>query len=875
MNYTIKNISLLLVLSLCCFSAFAKHLVGGTLTYRSIGFNQYELTLELYRDCFSGTDFDDNIKMGIFDGLASGNDSAMMVLIVKRGAIQYVPNTSNNPCVPAPTNICYERVEYITTVALPANSHGYWITWGRCCRNGTIVNINTPEATGMAIAAFIPSSNLATNNTSPKFNKNSPTFVCLNDLFEFDHSATDADGDSLVYMLSTPYTAGDNINNQTPYPPITPFDQISWMPPYNLNNVMAGNPILNIDPFTGKLSVRPSKLGQFVFSVSVIEYRNGVKLSEVKRDIQLNVTNCPINFPPTVSLDANDPQIKGDTLVFYYGEQKCFNLTVKDENGAPLPQDNLLVSFTGDIFTTPTPPATAITPTGQSPLTTQICWTPDCSEPDNIKTVIMRVSDNNSCPSPNVVFDTIYIKLQPGAATPPDLRCVSIEGPNTVRLSWINPSTEKLNGFNGYIIERNDGTGWTTLGNINDATLTTFSDNTAFNAYTQHYCYRISTAKICPNYFVGQPSNEVCTIFVQAVAINQAQIKITWNPLKDVNFSPTYSILADSGTTAEYVIANGIKDTSFIFTGCIFAGHFRVRVIDPISGCESYSNVSNDESVYNLPVTAIRLCIASVDSSNKGVHLKWFREKDDDFKTYRIYRADAGSSAFSLVGEVNVQNDTTYFDQTALVGEKSYCYYVDAVDVCELTASTQTECTILLSADRTGYTVDLSWNQYSGWNPADYSFSLFSVQNDKSQILKGNFTSSDLTYNDSEIVNEVSVYCYKIEATNRTTNECEHTQSNTVCITFSPTLYLPTAFSPNGDGINDIFEVKGSFHLSYEFVIYNRFGNLIFTSNNVQDSWDGNYKGSPAPEGVYTYRIKAVGFDGGVMQRNGTITLIR
>lgn len=875
MNYTLKNISLLLMLSLCFFSAFAKHLVGGTLTYRSIGVNQYEITLELYRDCYSGTNFDDDIQMGIFDGQASGGDSALKVLIVPRGAIQYVPNTSNNPCVAAPTNICYERVEYVKTVALASNPRGYWVTWGRCCRNSTIVNIVTPEATGMALSVFIPSSNITLTNSSPKFKKNSPTFVCLNDLFEFDHSATDIDGDSLVYMLSTPYTAGDNINNQTPYPPISPFEQITWMPPYGLNNVMSGNPLLNIDPFTGKLSVKPDKLGQFVFSVSVVEYRNGVRLSEVKRDIQLNVTNCPINFPPEVSLDNSDPQIKGDTLVFYYGEQKCFDITVNDENGAPLPQDDLQMSFSGNIFNRPVSPATNTTPTGKAPLVATICWTPDCLEPDSIRKVFLRVSDNNSCPSPNVVLKTIYAKLQPGGATPPDVRCVSIEGPNTIRVSWINPPPEKLNGFSGYMIDRNDGTGWQTLGNINDATISSFADNTAFNAYTNHYCYRISTAKICPNYFVGQASNEVCTIFAEAVVINQAQIRISWNALKKVNYTPIYSIVADSGTTGEYVIATGLSDTSFVFTGCIFSGHFRVLVTDPISGCESYSNISNNVTVYNLPVTPVKLCVVSVDSDNKGVHLTWFKEHDDDFLSYRIYRAEAGSGAFSLIAELGTPNDTTYFDETALVEQKSYCYYIDVLDVCYLKASTQTECTILLAADRVGYTVELNWNPYTGWNPSDYDFTLYSIFPDNSQFVKGNFTSSNFTYNDADIQNEISVYCYKIQALNHNTSDCQLTQSNKVCVTFSPTLYLPTAFSPNGDGINDIFEVKGSFHLSYELAIYNRWGNLIFVSNEVQNAWDGTYKGTQAPEGVYTYRIKAVGFDGKVMQRNGSITLIR
>ena len=68
-------------------------------------------------------------------------------------------------------------------------------------------------------------------------------------------------------------------------------------------------------------------------------------------------------------------------------------------------------------------------------------------------------------------------------------------------------------------------------------------------------------------------------------------------------------------------------------------------------------------------------------------------------------------------------------------------------------------------------------------------------------------------------------------------------------------LYIPTAFSPNNDGINDCFSIKGVGFEGIDFQIFNRWGNVVYSSENDADCWDGTYKGKPLPLGAYSWRL--------------------
>ncbi len=89
-------------------------------------------------------------------------------------------------------------------------------------------------------------------------------------------------------------------------------------------------------------------------------------------------------------------------------------------------------------------------------------------------------------------------------------------------------------------------------------------------------------------------------------------------------------------------------------------------------------------------------------------------------------------------------------------------------------------------------------------------------------------------------------------------------------------VFVPTAFSPNGDGLNDLFRIKalGLASLEY-FNVYSRWGNIVFTTRQLQEGWDGTQKGQQLPAGTYVWTLLGKDVQGNIVQQRGTVTLIR
>lgn len=100
--------------------------------------------------------------------------------------------------------------------------------------------------------------------------------------------------------------------------------------------------------------------------------------------------------------------------------------------------------------------------------------------------------------------------------------------------------------------------------------------------------------------------------------------------------------------------------------------------------------------------------------------------------------------------------------------------------------------------------------------------------------------------------------------------------SNTAEALPKATLYIPSAFTPNGDGINDKFGVKAQNITDFNLRIYNRWGELVFESDNIAELWDGRYQGEAITStDVFVYTVKAIGINGMPLpDENGTVTLV-
>src|SRR6185295_10151536 len=213
MNIFYKRLFLFFSLTCSYFSSIATHIVGGELYYRWLGNYNYEITLVVYRDCYNGVPpFDPIGCVGIFD--INNILIANLTFPVDPDSLR-LPPAILAPCFIPPIDVCYEKSFYQTTVTLPPIAGGYQLAYQRCCRNNSINNIQQPGATGITIYATIPGDPALAINSNPVFDTIAPaspdsstlppSFACLGIQFEFDNSAIDADGDSLVYELCNPY----------------------------------------------------------------------------------------------------------------------------------------------------------------------------------------------------------------------------------------------------------------------------------------------------------------------------------------------------------------------------------------------------------------------------------------------------------------------------------------------------------------------------------------------------------------------------------------------------------------------------------------------------------------------------------------------
>jgi gliding motility-associated-like protein len=106
-------------------------------------------------------------------------------------------------------------------------------------------------------------------------------------------------------------------------------------------------------------------------------------------------------------------------------------------------------------------------------------------------------------------------------------------------------------------------------------------------------------------------------------------------------------------------------------------------------------------------------------------------------------------------------------------------------------------------------------------------------------------------------------------------NEFGCISKDSVVIKVTPTLYIPNSFSPNGDGINDIFKPEYSGYVEIELLIFDRWGENIFKTNDLNGGWNGTYKNVNCELGVYTYKLTAKDIESNTLEKVGHVTLLR
>ncbi len=289
----------------------AAHILGGQLSYECTGGNNYRFTLVIYRDCQSGGAPFDSAPGAPFPAsvtVYSADNPAQFSTFLLNAPVVETILPDNNCFFPS---FCIEKGTYSFDVTLSA-AGGVYVTYQRCCLNNTISNLNAPGETGMTYFIYLSPEARNLCNSSPVFSP--PLMACsvINEPFTFDHSATDADGDSLAYAFCAPLDGGgtDQQNATGPggvapspdLPP--PYNEVSFInPSYSASQPIPGDPYFTIGETTGTVSGTPNIAGRFAYAICVSEFRNGVLLSQSQLVFQHNIAG-PVAVFDRVEMQA-------------------------------------------------------------------------------------------------------------------------------------------------------------------------------------------------------------------------------------------------------------------------------------------------------------------------------------------------------------------------------------------------------------------------------------------------------------------------------------------------------------------------------------------------------------------------------------------
>ncbi len=275
------NLAFLLIIS-CKTEVNCNHILGGELSYECIGEGSssnkriFKVHTTFYQEC----------SLPIFDivSLTAWQNEEYSSITSTLEEYEQVQD-KGYVCTEISSTSCYNKVTYSSEIELNVVSSDFHIMLADCCRTDDIINCQASWE-GTLIPLDFTSNAIEQCNNSPSFNETVPVSICANEYFEWDVSATDPDNDQLIYELCATF---DN-----DFDGVIPPDYISI--PYNLPEYSLLHPLgqnaIDLNPNSGFLSGIPTEAGIYVIVVCVTEYRNGVYMSSIRRDVILTIVEC-------------------------------------------------------------------------------------------------------------------------------------------------------------------------------------------------------------------------------------------------------------------------------------------------------------------------------------------------------------------------------------------------------------------------------------------------------------------------------------------------------------------------------------------------------------------------------------------------------
>lgn len=857
----------------------ARHVAGGELYYEYLGegltsgSSLYRITLRLFRDCASPGPFlqNERVNVGIYDH--NGLLERELALPLQGQVEQLRLKTELFPCLVGNPLVCYEVAVYINTISLPNTPEGYILSRVGCCRIDHISNLATPLNVGSNYVTRIPGTKALPqgNNSSPQFRVRDTALVCAGKRFTLDFGATDKDDDSLTYSFCDGFTGPGGSNNNTP-PRSLALEPLNYAMGYTGNAPLG--PHVNIDPVTGIISGIAPPVGQYVVSVCIAEWRGGNIISEHRKDFILKVDDCDLieaSLPDkimlcddyTITFENNSTSSSINSYLWEFGVTGAANNTSTEARPTFTYADTgrfkvkLTVHGPGECIGYDSTEV-FVYPGFKTDFTvTGICFQQPFQFNDATTSVFGTISshrwnfgdihslaDTSRLSSPSYKYGqggfTAAVKL----ISTDDKGCVdSMTRDIVIRDKPLIPLPFKdtvICSIDSLQIPLNyTGNGsisWIPATHIINANT---RNPTVFPKDTTHYIVTLNdggcvnsdtvTVNVVDHITVTLgPDTTICLSDTITLRPQTIASTFSWTPVNNI-----------SGSTVRNLVTRPLQNTTYALTA-------------NLGSCQSTDQITVTVAPY--PQVQINTRDTTICYGNRVV-----LHATTNAPSYSWAPANALLNANTL-SPIAGPSTNTWFTLTALdpaTGCPKASVDSVRVNVIPIISVNAGRDTIVVADQPLQLHATASGGTTYRWTPS--------------------LGVSDPTIFNPVIVlgEDIDSIRYRVRVSDA--GGCFGEDEMLVRVFKGHSdLLVPNAFTPNGDGRNDVLLAIGPGIQDVQyFSIYNRWGQLLFQTRDLTRGWDGTYKGVKQPPGTYVYMAQGTDYRGKTIFRKGTVVLIR
>lgn len=894
----------------------ASHNIAGEITYTYVGGNTVEITLTTYTDPSAASVDRCVANLEIWPSVPNVQNGPLdTILDIPRSNGPMNVDPMFPTTVTCPNQAMGEYIVgtikknvYRTTYTF--NGPGkYLVRYYDQARVDFVNNITNSGTQAFFIESTILVAPIIGEENSPQFLNHPIDFACVDRIWTHNPGGYDPDPqDVLVYTL---------VECRQYDPPSIPVPIITtnFQFPGNYLN----NGPMTMDPTTGLITwTTPQVVGWYNLAYKVEEYRNGQLIGEVFRDMAILVKECD-NNPPVIETitdtciyagdtlrfdivsydpDNNPPRV--DSLYFYLNNNNI-------NNNGPFAVQNSPATITYFNPIVQIPPTYPITPDPGDTVVAEFEWATLC---EHLKPQFYQVDlyahDNLNYRDSTSNLEVLSVhKIVKITLLPRPVEGLTATAQNgQITLNWLPHPCDSVVSYEIYrsfgsgtynedtvccssdpssagfeLIATNDGNGNVTYVDDNGGDRFPFGTDICYlvRGVTTTGDYTCATDIECVKIDKDFAILIKDSIDVTSVA---GSISVAWSRPTDIDslFFPgpfTYTLsraddIAGPLVWTQIVAGLGFNDTTFVDVGMDTESQgyrYKVDTYDANGQLIGDGNVGS--SVY-----------LSITPGDEQLNLTWQEVVPWNNRIYYIYRADDIAGPFLLIDSVTGTGSTSHsYLDTGLENFEDYCYVIvsegeydseqtpDSVrnasqKACGIPSDLTPPCIGTVVFDTTkdceALTLTITWNEPDSICGADVDFyTIYFADNREADYVAIAQVDSGVGIFSPGGLSSIAD-CYGVTATDTNGNESEMV---VFCFENCPTIELGNVFSPNGDGINDYFSVLTDRAIMVtEVLIYDRWGALIYTSNNVPDPtqlWNGKTTaGKDVPESTYYYLVK-------------------